>query len=83
MDPGRRRPGEHELVAELVAEGITPERAGAQFRHARTGEMVTVLDVARDHFCGYGSLNDPLDEAGVPRVKGIRPSFLFRRRPGA
>lgn len=75
-------PSEYDVVAELVAEGITPERATVQFQHPRTGEQVTVLDVARRFLEDFSSISDALDDAGVERVKQPRPSYLFRR-PGA
>jgi hypothetical protein len=74
-------PGEPSLAAELVAEGITPTRAKQQFEHPRTGERITVLDIARRFHIDFDSLNDALDDAGVQRVKGMRPSRW--RRSGA
>ncbi len=81
-------PGDFNLVAELVAEGVGPGRAGKQFQHLRTGERVTILEVARDFYrfyrtSNYRTLCEALDDAGVERVRGVRPSPLIRRRPGA
>ncbi len=81
-------PGDFDLVAELVGEGISPDRAGEQIEHLTTGERATVLDVARDFYRLYRTsehrtLCEALDAAGVERVRGVRPSRLFRRRSGA
>lgn len=81
-------PGDFDLVAELIGEGISPDRAGEQIEHLATGERVTVLDVARDFYrlyrtSEYRTLCEALDAAGVERVRGVRPSRLFRGRPGA
>jgi hypothetical protein len=73
-------PNESGLAAELVAEGITPTRGMQQFEHPRTGERITVLDLARRFHIDFNSLNDALDDAGVERVKGVRPSRWSRRR---
>jgi hypothetical protein len=81
-------PRDHELVAELVSEGITPDRAGKQFQHPRTGELLTILDVARSFYIRYrtgdfSSLSAALDDAGIERVKRPRPSLLPRRHGSA
>ncbi len=80
-------PADHDLAGDLVAEGITPQRAGEQFKHPRTGELVTIIDVARNRYrmtidrtYAFASLNDALDDAGIERVKQPRPSRLFGRR---
>lgn len=81
-------PGEYMLVADLVEEGVTPEMASEQFTHPRTGERVTILDVAHTFYANYRhnafhTLCEALDDAGVERVRGVRPSRLFRRGQGA
>lgn len=75
-------PHEYNLVADLVAEGIFAPRVSEQFEHPRTGERVTVLDVAREFFRTLGvndfrSLSEALDDAGVERTKGQRPTARF------
>jgi len=81
-------PGEYDLVAELVAEGVTPEMLSQPFTHPRTGERVTILGVAHSFYGNYRhsefrSLCEALDDAGVERVPDVRPSTLFRRGQGA
>jgi len=78
-------PHDYELVADLVEEGITPDRLDQQFTHPRTAERTTILEVALRfrrtyHFGQLGSLCEALDDAGIERVRGQRPSRVFRRR---
>ncbi len=75
-------PEEGALVALLLLEGITAQRAGRAFQHPVTGEQVTILDVARDELSGkpWGTadLCRALDEAGIERQR--RPGAAGRRR---
>lgn len=77
-------PGDHEMVAELVAEGIRPQMLSRFFEHPRTGEHVTILRVAQSFFAdfcdgAFTTLCQALDDAGVERVRGARPSWVLRR----
>jgi hypothetical protein len=74
------QPGDHQLVAELVAEGITATRAGEQILHPRTGATTSILDIARDWPRTHRSLGAALDDAGVERTRSYRPSALYRPR---
>jgi len=78
-------PHDYELVADLVEEGITPDRLDQQFTHPRTAERTTISEVAlrfhrADHFGQLGGLCEALDDAGIERVRGQRPSHMLRRR---
>jgi len=81
-------PGEYQLVADLVAEGVTPEMLSQPFTHPRTGERVTILDVAHSFYANYRhsefrTFCEALDDAGIERVRGVRPPRLSRRGQGA
>lgn len=70
---------EYVLVADLVAEGLTPATVSNQFEHPRTGERVTVSDVARNWSRDFSSLNDALDDA-LNRADQTAPAGLLVRR---
>jgi len=80
------QPHDYELAADLESEGITPEQAGEQFQHPRTGELVTIFRVARDQvsflriYDNFRSLNDALDDAGIERTKPPRRHNVNRHR---
>jgi hypothetical protein len=75
------------MVADHLEEGIDAARAGEPLRHPQTGEVTTILDIARQHpamiVFSTGDDRDlcqALDDAGIERQR--RPGLMFRRRRG-
>jgi len=80
-------PGDADMAASLIEEGITPSRLMEQFTHPSTGERTTILDVARGlpqvrAYDASKTLCNVLDDAGIERVRGaaVLPRWLRHRR---